>query len=230
VSEVNVLTVTFEKNAQAHEAITKLNELDSQDQIKLRAAAVVTRDPSGRVQIQDKVGGPEYVGTATGGMLGLLIGIIGGPLGMLLGGATGVLIGGAFDLEEEEGEGSVLGEISTRVRPGSEVLMAELEEQSPEVVDDAMKRLSGNVLRRSRGSVEGEMAYAQAVHREIRSSARHKLHEERKKTDEQQVKEKMAELKAKFAHNGSHGNTDQGSESTAPATSQQDHAGVGAAA
>ncbi len=91
----NVVVVTFgedpENDKNAYQALTDLKQLDSQDQIKIAGAAVVTRDPNGRVDAKSEVGEDPYVGTASGGMIGLLVGIIGGPLGVLLGGATGVL-------------------------------------------------------------------------------------------------------------------------------------------
>ena len=37
---------------------------------------------------------------ASGGLIGLLVGIIGGPLGMLIGGAYGMLVGSLFDIDE----------------------------------------------------------------------------------------------------------------------------------
>ena len=86
----NVLVVTFgedpENDKNAYQALTDLKQLDSQDQIKIAGAAVVTRDADGRVEAKSEVGDDPYVGTASGGVIGLLVGIIGGPLGMLLGG------------------------------------------------------------------------------------------------------------------------------------------------
>ena len=87
----NVLVVSFgeepENDTNAYQALTDLKQLDSQGQIKIAGAAVVTRDPDGHVDVKSEVGNDPYTGTATGGMIGLLVGIIGGPLGVLLGGA-----------------------------------------------------------------------------------------------------------------------------------------------
>ena len=58
---------------------------------------MVSRDETGAVLDEDEVGGDSLVGTATGGIVGLLIGILGGPFGVLIGGATGLLIGSLFD-------------------------------------------------------------------------------------------------------------------------------------
>jgi uncharacterized membrane protein len=86
----NVLVVTFgedaEKDQNAYQALTDLKQLDSQGQIEIAGAAVITRDPDGRVDVKSEAGDAPYAGTASGGIVGLLIGIIGGPLGVLIGG------------------------------------------------------------------------------------------------------------------------------------------------
>ena len=92
---------------------------------------------------------------ATGGIVGLLVGILGGPLGVLIGGATGVLIGSLFDLDDADDTDSVLSEIAKSIGTGPAGLLAEVTEQSPEVVDTAMQGLGGTVLRRSVDDVEG---------------------------------------------------------------------------
>ena len=112
LSPDNVLVVTFgedpENDKNAYQALTNLKQLDSQDQIKIAGAAVVTRDLDGRVDVKSEVGNDPYIGTATGGMIGLLIGIIGGPLGVLLGGATGLMAGSLFDIDDVDTTESVL--------------------------------------------------------------------------------------------------------------------------
>ena len=117
----NVLVVTFgedpKQDENAYQALTDLKQLDSQDQIKITGAAVVTRDGEGRVDVKSDVGEDPLVGTASGGVIGLLIGIIGGPLGMLIGGAYGMLVGSLFDIDEVDTTESVLGEISKQVQP-----------------------------------------------------------------------------------------------------------------
>src|SRR6185503_10341407 len=131
----NVLVVTFgedpENDKNAYQALTDLKQLDSQDQIRIAGAAVITRDGNGRVDVKSDVGEDPLVGTASGGVIGLLIGIIGGPLGMLLGGSYGMLVGSLFDLDEVDTTESVLSEISKQVQPNRTALLAEVAEQSP---------------------------------------------------------------------------------------------------
>jgi uncharacterized membrane protein len=69
----NVLVATFGEDAKndtnAYQALTDLKQLDSQGQIHIIGAAVVTRDLDGRVEVKSEVGNDPYVGTASGGMI-----------------------------------------------------------------------------------------------------------------------------------------------------------------
>ena len=184
----NVLVVTFgedpEKDENAYQALTDLKQLDSQDQIKIAGAAVVTRDSEGRIDVKSDVGEDPYVGTASGGVIGLLIGIIGGPLGMLIGGAYGMLVGALFDIDEVDTTESVLGEISKQVQPTRTAVLAQVTEQSPEVIDAAMARLGGEVLRRPAVDVEEEIAVAEEAQRKAEQEARKELHKARVEQDQ----------------------------------------------
>jgi len=206
----NVLVVTFgedpENDRNAYQALTDLKQLDSQDQIKITSAAVITRDGDGRVDVKSDVGEDPYVGTASGGVLGLLVGIIGGPLGMLLGGAYGMLVGSLFDIDEVDTTESVLGEISKQVKPARTALLAEVTEQSPEVIDAAMARLGGEVLRRPTIDVEDEIAAAQEAERRAEDEARKELHKARVEKTKSDAHAKVEELKAKL-HRSTAGTT-----------------------
>jgi uncharacterized membrane protein len=206
----NVLVVTFgedpENDKNAYQALTDLKQLDSQDQIKITGAAVVTRDADGRVDVKSDVGEDPYAGTASGGVIGLLVGIIGGPLGMLLGGAYGMLVGSLFDIDEVDTTESVLGEISKQVQPTRTALLAEVTEQSPEVIDAAMARLGGEILRRPAADVEEEIAVAAEAQRKAEDEARLELLKARREQSKEDAHAKVEELKAKL-HRSKAGST-----------------------
>ena len=198
----NVLVVTFgedpENDKNAYQALTDLEQLDSQDQIKIAGAAVIARDLDGRVDVKSEVGEDPYVGTASGGTIGLLVGIIGGPLGVLLGGATGVLVGSLFDISEVEATESVLSEISKQVHPTRMAVLAQATEQSPEVIDTAMARLGGEVLRRPVVDVEQEIAAAHEAQWEAKREARKELQKARVEKSKEDAHAKVEELKSKL--------------------------------
>jgi uncharacterized membrane protein len=199
-SAYNVISASFEPEANAYAAMTALKELNSQGQLGLEAAAVVVRDASGEVVVKDQVGSNEFEGAAGGGLIGLLIGVIGGPLGVLIGGTYGLLVGSLFDLDEVEHSESVLGEISASVPPGHTALLAQVTEQSPEVVDSAVARLGGTVLRRPVADVEAEIAAAEKAQREAKREANKELVRSRKEHNKEQVHAKVEKLKAKLSH------------------------------
>ena len=199
----NVLVVTFgedaEKDQNAYQALTDLKQLDSQGQIKIAGAAVVARDPDGRVDVKSDIGDAPYAGTASGGLVGLLVGIIGGPLGVLIGGTYGMLVGSLFDIDDAETTESVLSEISKQVRPTRTALLAQVTEQSPDVIDAAMARLGGEVMRRPAVDVEDEIAAAEEAQRKARREARKELHSARVEETKADAHAKVEELKSKLS-------------------------------
>jgi uncharacterized membrane protein len=194
----NVISVSFDPDSNAYTALTALKELDSQGQLNLEAAAVVLRGEDGQIEVKDRVGSNDFAGAASGGLLGLLIGIIGGPLGVLIGGTYGLMLGSLVDLDELEETDSVLSQISASARPGHTALLAQVTEQSPEVVDTAMASLGGSVLRRSVDDVEAEIAAAEKAQREAKREAARELRRGRRERGQQQVHAKVEQLKAKL--------------------------------
>jgi hypothetical protein len=76
-------------------------------------------------------------------------------------------------------------------------------EQSPEVVDSAMARLSGTVVRRSVADVEAEIAAAEEAQREAKRKARAELRQSRRDKRHADAHAKVEELKAKLHHDHS---------------------------
>src|SRR5690242_6667651 len=135
----NVIVISFAEDNSAYEAFTNLKELDEQGQVSIEGGAIVQRKEDGSIVTKDSVGGEQLTGTATGGLIGLVVGLLGGPFGVLIGGATGLLIGSLYDVDDADETESVLAEISGAIRPDQIVVLAEVREQSNDVVDQAMK-------------------------------------------------------------------------------------------
>jgi uncharacterized membrane protein len=199
-SAYNVICVSFDPDSNAYAALTALKELESQNRLGVDAAGVIVRGDDGEIVVKDRAGSYDFAGAASGGLLGLLIGILGGPLGVLIGGTYGLLVGSLVDLEEAEDSDSVLAQISASVRPGHTALLAEVTEQSPEVVDTAMADLGGTVLRRPVYEVEAEIAAAEEAQREAKREAAKELRRGRRERTSQQVQTTVEQMKAKLPH------------------------------
>jgi uncharacterized membrane protein len=194
----NVIAVSFPVEANAYEALARLKELDSKDDIGVQGATVVVREEDGRITIKDQIGQESFEDTAGGGLLGLLVGVIGGPLGVLVGGATGLLVGSLFDEDDDDNTRSVLTDISSSIRVGPPGLLAEVSEQDPTAIDAVMAHLDGTVVRRSVSDVELEIAAAQDAQRAAKKKARDELREARHKQRKDEIDAKIAQLKAKL--------------------------------
>ena len=194
----NVIAVSFPEEADAYEALARLKELDSEGTVGVRGAAVVTREQDGKITVKDQFGQESYEDTTGGGLLGLLVGVLGGPLGVLVGGVTGLLIGSLFDEDDDDNTRSVLADISKSIRVGPPGLLAEMSEDTPAAVDAVIAHLNGTMVRRSASDVQLEIAAAEDAQRAAKQKARQELREARHKEHKEKVDEKVADLKAKL--------------------------------
>jgi uncharacterized membrane protein len=197
----SVIAVSFEDDGNAYKAMTLLEELASQHRIDVQEAVVVARHEDGQVVAKDRVESSSLPATATGGVLGLLVGIIGGPLGVLVGGTYGLVVGSLFDIYDADVSDSALATISSEVKVGHTALLAVVDEPNTEIVDAAMSDVGGTVARRRLVDVEAEIAAAEDAERTAKREARKELHRGRRERDKAAVNAKVEELKGKL-HRG----------------------------
>ncbi len=188
----SVITVSFEVDDKAHDALMLLKQLDSQHQVGMDEAVLILREADGRVVEMDRVASAPMPNTVGGGLVGLLVGIIGGPLGILIGGTTGSLVGTLFDFQDADKTESALTALSSAVRLGHTALLAVVKEQNRDVVDTAMSGLGGTVLRRPVHDVEAEIGVAEQAEREAKHEARKESLRGRHERDKRAVDAKVA--------------------------------------
>jgi uncharacterized membrane protein len=212
----NVIAVSFEDDHNAYKALTILKELESQHRVGVREAVVVARGEDGQIVSKDRVESSSLAGTAGGGLIGLMIGVLGGPIGVLVGGTYGLIVGSMFDIYDADETESALGAISSSVKIGDTALVAVVDEQSAEVVDAAMADVGGTVARRPVADVEAEIAAAEDAERKAKHEARKELNRSRRENDKATVDAKLDALKAKF-----HGQTSEPDGAVATAASER---------
>lgn len=195
----DVVIVGFKDLAQARQGMSELRGLADAGAITLRTAALVVREPDGRVWIPDDDARVGFAGMAAGGVIGALLGALSGPIGLLLWGAAGALVGSLADAEEAEVTDEVLSSVTDSLLPGTTALVADIDEPAPNVVDAVMEKVGGTVDRRPRADVEAELAAADEALQAARREAARVLRERRKAAGELTVGDRLSELKDKVS-------------------------------
>ena len=145
----------FDNEKAAYEGSQALQELYRDGSIVVYAAAVISKDQNGQVQVKDAADeGP--IGMATGMLVGSLMGVVGGPVGVAAGMTAGSLGGWMADLYNIGVSTEFLDDVATVLTPGKYAVVAEVAEGWTAPLDTRMEELGGTVFRRSRIDVEDE--------------------------------------------------------------------------
>jgi uncharacterized membrane protein len=194
----NVIVVRFTDPSNAYQALSVLKGADAEGRIGLDSAAVVERTAAGELRTPESADNAEFVGTASGSLIGMLIGVLGGPVGVLLGWGAGALMGGAFDIDRAVTSDEALTVLGKAIPTGSTAVIARVEEPAIEVIDGEMKKLDGEVTRRSVAEVMGELAAAEDAADAAAREARRAIREERKAELSAGAEERVGKLKEKL--------------------------------
>src|SRR4029077_9361248 len=98
----------------------------------------------------------------------------------LLGWGAGALMGGAFDADRAVTSDEALTVLGKAIPTGSTAVIASVEESAVEVIDGEMKKLDGEVTRRSVSEVMGELEAAENAADAAASEARRMIRAKRK--------------------------------------------------
>jgi uncharacterized membrane protein len=198
MSEHTIIAVSFPEQAKAYQALSELKGAALEGRVDVVAASVVTRDLDGRIESPDGVDNHGAAGMWGGSLIGMLIGVIGGPIGMLFGWTGGLLVGGAYDVRRAERSADALGDISASIPPGGTALVAEVHEVATEVVDKEMTALGGVVFRRDADEVLAEMEAAEDAYREAEKEAKRAAREKKRAERKAGFEERKTALKEKL--------------------------------
>jgi len=194
MAQQNVVVIGFTEPSKAYQALSVLTSCNADGRIGLESAAVVERTPEGALLIPESADNAELVGMASGSVVGTLIGVLGGPVGMLLGWGAGAMMGGAFDVDRAVTSDEALTVLGTAIPAGSTAVIANIEEPAVEVIDGEMAKLGGEVTRRPVSDVMAELDAAEAAADAAAREARKVVRQQKKAEFDEHVakaKEKL---------------------------------------
>lgn len=157
----NVIALAFGDTEHALDAVTALQRLHQAGDIRLEAVAIVERPHDGRAIVLEHAESSQLRGTAGGGIVGAVVGLLTGPLGLLVGGASGAVVGSLVDHADAESSEDLLRWLGRAVPRGHVGAIAVVAESTPVAVDTLASELRVIPVRRPRTAVELEIAEAE---------------------------------------------------------------------
>jgi uncharacterized membrane protein len=194
----NVVVVRFDESSKAYQALSAIKGCAAEGRIGLEEAVVVERTPDGRLQMVERTGNDDLAGLAGGSVIGMLVGVLGGPLGVLVGWGAGAIVGGAWDLSRIDASGEGIALLSRAITPGSNAVIANVNEPAVEVLDGEMEKLGGVVTRRPVAEVTAELEVAEEAANAAAYEARKTLYKQRTAKLKADIDQKMAQAKDKL--------------------------------
>ena len=197
----NIIIVTFDVESEAYQALTELKKNVVCNGYILSQAALV-KNKDGHFEMIDSLdtGIQTRNDTRLGGLVGSLLGIAGGPLGMVLMGGYGALIGSAVDWSDAAQNASLMEHVLTCVTEDQTVLIAVAEERGTADFDRNFEKLSAEITRFDAAEVAAEIAEAERIQEEMALQAKKQLREAKKADRKQEIEARREKLKANFAN------------------------------
>ncbi|MEM7093839.1 MAG: DUF1269 domain-containing protein [Actinomycetota bacterium] len=142
-----LIAIRFDHPLKAQECLLAMLRIAQAEVIKIEDAAIIDKDDNGRIRLlQSKDINPGQ-GASAGGLYGSLIGVIGGPLGMLAGGALGAAAGGLWGKLRDIGiDDDHMKDMGERINPGENLLFLLLERIDQDSFSREMRRFDGQLF------------------------------------------------------------------------------------
>ena len=146
-SAATMIALRFDHPLKAQECLLSMLRIANQEAITIEDAAIIDKHDNGRIRlVQSKDINPGQ-GASAGGLYGSLIGIIGGPLGMLAGGALGAAAGGLWGKLRDIGiDDDHMKEMGERIAPGENLLFLLIDRIDQGVFLREMRRFDGELF------------------------------------------------------------------------------------
>ena len=199
----HVVLANYKVESEAYQALSELKRDAANANYTVSQAMIVKRE-NGKLNVMDGFVSGITAGddTRTGGLLGGLIGILGGPIGVLLGGSVGMLVGGAVDAGEMADDASLLEKAGDSIADGETAIILLAQEEYETALTAKLNDFDVSITRLDAAEVAAEVEHAKEVERQVAKETREKLRAERTEAFKETVAKKSEELKNWFSNLG----------------------------
>ena len=195
----NIILATFEVESEAYMALSEMKKDPIGVNSVISQAVIIKRNGNNLESFESFDTGVETSDNTTeGGLIGGLIGILGGPIGMLLGGSIGILTGASIDADDALNNASIIGKVAEKIEDGTVAIIALAQETDTMVIDSKLSKYKVAIERYDAAHIHQEVEEADALHKKMQKEAQKAMRHE--KTDEfkRKIEEKREKIKEKF--------------------------------
>ena len=195
----NIIVALFDISSEAYQAFSELKAY-SQTTDALVAQSVLIKKENGLIIPAESTDFTANTAESawTGGLIGSLVGILGGPIGVLLGGATGALIGSDVGTAQTLGEGALLENAAKKLDNGSTAIIILAQELNEAILDAFFHRFKTVILRQDAAVAQEEVLAAIEAEKEVARQAHEAWKKQRKAERQGKVEAFKADIKQKF--------------------------------
>jgi uncharacterized membrane protein len=115
----NLVVITFNREHEARDARNAVSNLERQGRIHVDDAAVIMKDPDGKVHVDNELESSTKTGALVGGLLGAVLFFVFPRAGLALGALGGALVGKTIEPGVDQG---FVRDVTAGLRPGGSAL------------------------------------------------------------------------------------------------------------
>lgn len=176
----NVVLITFEVESEAFEAFAELKDNAETDSYTVEEAGVLRNAGEGDVIVDTFGDDAVDDDVALGGLIGALVGLLGGPFGVLVGGSVGLFAGGIKGESDDDRNSSLISLVAGKIGEGQAGIVALVQEDDPAAFDANFEAYNVHIYRWTAEEVE-EAVRVEHARREADEKAQRKEEREARK-------------------------------------------------
>lgn len=196
----NIIIVNFDIESEAYQALSELKN-NAVCEGYVISQAVLTKNNDGKLSSIDgfDTGAETHNDTRMGGMIGALLGIAGGPLGMVIMGGYGALVGSVVDWGDAVNNASLMEHVLDCVTEDKTVMIAVVQENDETAFNKNFDKFKAEITRFDAGEVAAEIAEAERIQEEMAKEAKKQLREAKKQDRKKEIEERKEKIRSHFS-------------------------------
>ena len=194
----NVVIAIFEVESEAFQAFNQLKrEVSGKDYTAPEAALI--KNKANTIDVLDAYGiAPADTDTASGIVIGSLIGILGGPIGVILGASVGGWAGSVSDSGRAIDTASVVAVVASKIYDGEIAIAAFVNEEEP-AFDAVFKDYKTTIVRYDAADIADDVERLYQLSNEISNQVIEEVKADRKAERAENREEHREKIKDRFA-------------------------------